>query len=76
MQPYLEQYDLTSIPEEARPAKTPLIVDGAEPISSDEDSPSGANRAVEVAVGRWLHNYLYTTNELVPQQDSRGAIFY
>ena len=76
MQPFLEQYDPTSIPEEARPPPSPPIVDGAEPISSDEGSPSNARRAAEVAGGRLLHNYLYTSNELAPQQDPRGAIFY
>ena len=76
MQPFLEQYDPTSIPEEARPPPPPPIVDGAEPISSDESTSPIARRAAEVAGGRLLHNYLYTSNELVPQQDPRGAIFY
>ena len=73
MRPYLEQYDPTSIPEEARPTPSPPIVDGAEPISSDEDVYQAAQKAAEVAGGKLLHNYLYTTNELVPQQED---IFY
>ena len=73
MRPYLEQYDPTSIPEEARPTPSPPIVDGAEPISSDEDVHQAAQKAAEVAGGKLLHNYLYTTNELVPQQED---IFY
>ena len=76
MRPFLEQYDPTSIPEEARPTPSPPIVEGAEPVSSDEDSPSAVRRAAEVAGGKLLHNYLYTTNELVFQQDPEGAIFY
>ena len=48
-------------------------MDGAEPISSDEDVYQAAQKAAEVAGGKLLHNYLYTTNELVPQQED---IFY
>ena len=76
MRPYLEQYDPTSIPEEARPTPPAPIVDGAEPISSDEDDNSAARRAAEVAGGKLLHNYLYTTNELVLGHDPKTAIFY
>ena len=79
MKPYLEQYDPTIIPEEARPTPSPPstpIVEGAELVSSDEDITTAANRAAEAAGGRLLHNYLYTTNQLVPQQDPRGATFY
>ena len=56
MQPYLEQYDPTNIPEEARPPPPPPIVDGAEPILSDESSSPTARRAAEAAGGRLLHN--------------------
>ena len=59
-----------------RPFSPACIVEGAEPVSSDEDSPSAASKAAEVAGGKLLHSYLYTTNELVFQQDPKGAIFY
>ena len=76
MRPYLEQYDPTIIPEEARPTPSPPIVDGAEPVFEDEDSALAAQKAAEVAGGKWLHNYLCTTNKLVPQENPEGPIFY
>ena len=75
MRPYLEQYDPTDIPEEARPPPSPPIVDGAEPISSDEESHATARKAAEVAGSKLLHNYLYTSNN-PPLQDPEGDIFY
>ena len=75
MRPYLEEYNPTDIPEEARPTPPPPIVDGAEPISSDEDSDLAARRAARVAGGKLLHNYLYTSNQ-PPQLDPEGEIFY
>ena len=75
MKPYLEQYNPTDVPEEARPTPSPPIVDGAEQVSSDEDSPGHALRAAEAQGGRLLHNYLLTSNK-PPLQDPKGAKFY
>ena len=74
MRPLLEQYNPACIPEEARPTPPPPIAEGAEMVSSDNDSLA-AREAAETAGGRLLHNYLFTQNK-PPQQDPKGAIFY
>ena len=63
MRPFLEEYNPTSIPEEARPTPPPPIVEGAEPISEDDDLDTAATKAAEAAGGRLLHNYLVTSNK-------------
>ena len=63
MKPYLEQYNPTSIPDEARPDPLPPIVEGAEPVSSDSEDDTAVQRAAEAAGGRLLHNYLLTSND-------------
>ena len=50
------------------------IVEGAELVSSDDDSLA-AMVAAETAGGKLLHNYLLTTNK-PPLQDPKGAMFY
>ena len=74
MRPLLEQYNPACIPAEARPTPPPPIVEGAEEVSSDNDSLA-AMVAAETAGGRMLHNYLLTRNK-PPKQDPRGAMFY
>ena len=73
MRPFLEEYNPTSIPEEARPTPPPPIVEGAEPISEDDDLDTAATKAAEAAGGRLLHNYLVTSNK--PPLPS-GEAFY
>ena len=73
MKPFLEQYNPASIPEEARPTPPPPIVEGAEMVSSDNDSLA-AVEAAQTAGGRLLHNYLLTRNN-PPLQDRKGAMF-
>merc|ERR1712183_176952 len=63
MKPYLEQYNPTSIPDEARPNPPPPIVEGAELVSSDSEDDSAVLKAAEAAGDKWLHNYLVTTNK-------------
>ena len=73
MRPFLEEYIPTSVPEEARPTPLPPIVEGAEPISEDDDLDLAALRAAEAAGGRLLHNYLVTSNKPPLHQ---GETFY
>merc|ERR1712115_193698 len=68
MKPYLEQYNPTSIPDEARPPPPLPIVEGAELASDDSEDDLAVHRAAEAAGGNLLHNYLLTSND--PQ--SRG----
>ena len=75
MLPYLEQYNPTSIPEEARPDPPPPIVDGAEMISSDSEDDTAVHRAAGAAGGNLLHNYLLTSNN-PPLPPTRGNRFY
>ena len=75
MKPYLERYNLTSIPDEARPTPPPPIAEGAEMVSSDTEGESAVLRASKAAGGNLLHNYLLTLND-PPLQDPRGAMFY
>ena len=74
MKPYLEQYNPTSIPDEARPTPPPPIVDGAEAVSSDSEGDSAVQKAAEEAGGQWLHNYL-TTGNIPPPQPGRGGFY-
>ena len=66
MKPYLEQYNPTSIPDEARPTPLPPIVEGAEMVSSDSEDDSAVLKAAEAAGGKLLHNYLLTSNNPPP----------
>ena len=75
MKPYLEQYNPTAIPEEARATPPPPIVEGAEMVSSDSEEDSAVLRAAEAAGGRLLHNYLVTTNK-PPLPPAKGGRFY
>ena len=63
MKPYLEQYNPTSIPEEARPTPPPPIVEGAELISDDSDDDIAVSTAANAAGTRFLHNFLLTRNQ-------------
>ena len=74
MKPYLEQYNPTSIPEEARPLPPP-IVEGAEMVSSDSEEDTAVLRAAEAAGGNLLHNYLLTSNN-PPLPNPEGPHFY
>ena len=73
MMPYLEQYNPTAIPEEARPTPPPPIVEGAELVSDDSEDDSAVQRPAEAAGGTLLHNYLLTSN-YPPQQGDQ--LFY
>ena len=75
MKPFLEQYNPTSIPDEARPDPPPPIVEGAEMVSSDSEDDSAVQRAAEAAGGKLLHNYLVTSNK-PPLPPPRGDRFY
>ena len=69
----LEQYNPTSIPEEARPTPPPPIVEGAELVSDDSEDDIAVQRAAEAAGGNLLHNYLLTTNKPpLPEPGSVG----
>ena len=73
MKPYLEQYNPTSVPEEARPTPPPPIVEGAEMVSDDSEDDIAVQRAAEVAGDNLLHNYLLTTNRPpLPEPGSNG----
>ena len=61
-------------PSRGQTNSPPPIVEGAEEVSSDNDSLA-AMVAAETAGGRMLHNYLLTRNK-PPKQDPRGAMFY
>ena len=74
MRPFLEEYIPASIPEEARPTPSPPIVEGAEEVSSDNESLA-ARVAAETAGSKVLHNYLLTRNK-PPLQDPKGAKFF
>merc|ERR1712242_278964 len=66
MKPFLEQYNPTSIPDEARPTPPPPIVDGAEMVSSDSEDDLTVQRAAETAGNKLMHNYLLTSNNPPP----------
>ena len=69
MKPYLEQYNPTSIPDEARPTPLSPIVEGAELVSDDSEDDLAVHRAAEAAGGNLLHNYLLTSNDPPLQGD-------
>ena len=75
MKPYLEQYNPTTIPEEARPTPPAPIVEGAELVSDDSEDDTAVAQAAEAAGGILLHNSLLTSNK-PPLPDPRGATFY
>ena len=75
MKPYLEQYNPTAIPVEARPTPPQPIVDGAEMVSSDSEEDSAVHRAAEAAGDSLLHNYLLTSNK-PPHPAQDGDRFY
>ena len=66
MKPFLEQYNPTSIPDEARPDPLPPIVEGAEPVSSNSEDDLAVQKAAEAAGGKLLHNYLVTGTDPPP----------
>ena len=74
MKPYLEQYNPTTIPDEARPTPPP-IVEGAELVSDDSEDDQAVLAAAEAAGGNMLHNYLLTSNN-PPLPAPGGRKFY
>ena len=75
MKPYLEQYNPTTIPEEARPTPPAPIVEGAELVSEDSEDDTAVIQAAEAAGGNLLHNYLLTSNNPPPPVQG-GKRFY
>ena len=75
MKPYLEQYNPTAVPEEARPTPPPPIVEGAEMVSEDSEDDQAVQAAAEAAGGILLHNYLLTSNN-PPLPTPGGRKFY
>ena len=75
MKPFLEQYNPTAVPEEARPTPPPPIVEGAELVSDDSEDDQAVQAAAEAAGGNLLHNYLLTSNN-PPLPAPGGPRFY
>ena len=75
MKPFLEQYNPTAVPEEARPTPPLPIVEGAEMVSEDSEDDIAVRSAAEAAGHIWLHNYLLTSNN-PPIQNQDDTNYY